>query len=68
MNQLFAPATHVDDYPGDLFAQLSKPSLPVIDDGAPRRPGESAVDYRIRRQYRDVAATGSLWGARGPGR
>ena len=61
MNQLFAPATHVDDFPGDLFAHLSKPPLPVITDDPPRRLGESAVDYRIRRQYRDVAATAPLF-------
>ena len=63
MNQLFAPATHVDDFPGDLFAHLSKTSLPVIEDEARRRAGESAVDYRIRRQYRDVTATGPLFPA-----
>ena len=68
MNQLFAPATHVDDFPGDLFAHLSKPPLPVIEDDGRRRTGESAVDYRIRRQYRDVAATGSLWATREFGR
>jgi hypothetical protein len=62
MNQLFAPATHVDDFPGDLFAHLSRPSLPVIvEDEGRRRTGESAVDYRIRRQYRDVAATPPLF-------
>jgi len=63
MNQLFAPATHVDDFPGDLFAHLSKPSLPVIEDDARRRAGETAVDYRIRRQYRDVAATAPMFPA-----
>jgi hypothetical protein len=65
MNQLFAPATHVDDFPGDLFAHLSRQSLPVIvaEDEGRRRAGESAVDYRIRRQYRDVAATAPLFPA-----
>ena len=29
-----------------------------------RRPGETAVDYRIRRQYCDVAATAPLFPAR----
>jgi hypothetical protein len=26
-----------------------------------RRPGETALDYRIRRQYREVAATAPLF-------
>lgn len=30
-----------------------------------RRPGESAVDFRIRRQYRDVAATAPLFALHG---
>ena len=60
MNQLFAPATHVDDFPGDLFAHLSKAPLPAIEDDARRRAGETALDYRIRRQFRDVTATAPL--------
>jgi hypothetical protein len=30
---------------------------------ATRRPGETNLDYRIRRQYRDVAATAPLFSA-----
>ena len=33
----------------------------AADDAKRRRPGETAVDYRIRRQYRDVAATAPLF-------
>jgi hypothetical protein len=64
MNQLFAPAAHVDDFPGDLFAHLSKRSVIVAEDECRRRAGESAVDYRIRRQYRDVTATAPLFPVR----
>jgi hypothetical protein len=63
MTELFAPATHVDDFPGDLFAHLSRPSLPLAEDEARRRARETAVDYRIRRQYRDVTATAPLFPA-----
>ena len=36
----------------------------TADFDAKRRPGETAVDYRIRRQYRDVAATAPLFPVR----
>ena len=40
----------------------------LLAGAVPARAGESALDYRIRRQYRDVAATGSLWATPSPAR
>ena len=65
MAQLFAPAAR--ETQGYLFADpdaapAASPSL--ADDDAKRRPGETALDFRIRRQYRDVAATAPLFPAR----
>ena len=55
-----------DEAQGLLFARTTtmivKPAKG--EDVAGRRPGETAVDYRIRRQYRDVAATAPLFPVR----
>ena len=49
---------------GSLFDALEVDfSATGADADARRRPGETAVDYRIRRQYRDVAATAPLFPA-----
>jgi hypothetical protein len=58
MTQLFAYETN--DAQGYLFAP-HPPAPSPSDDDTKRRPGETALDYRIRRQYRDVRATPPLF-------
>ena len=61
-----------DDGQGLLFARTTTMTTtrtadaPVKgDELGGRRPGETALDYRIRRQYRDVTATAPLFAGRG---
>ena len=58
-----------DDRQGLLFdTSMSWDRAATAEVDAKRRPGETAVDYRIRRQYRDVTATAPLFSVRGDAR
>jgi hypothetical protein len=46
---------------GELFADFPPSTAPANDNDAKRRPGETALDYRIRRQYCDLSATPPLF-------
>jgi hypothetical protein len=61
MTELFGRETG-DCRQGYLFTGTERGVTTMTTDADPkRRPGESALDYRIRRQYRDVAATAPLF-------
>ena len=61
MTELFGTWTG-DDGQGLLFdASMTWDRAATAEVDAKRRPGETAVDYRIRRQYRDVTATAPLF-------
>jgi hypothetical protein len=60
MTETFAWETNTDE--GYLFA-LRPVAYAAPEVEEKRRAGESAVDYRIRRQFRDVAATAPLFPA-----
>ena len=60
MIQPFAWDAETDQ--GYLFDPRGGSGAAVLtNDDAGRRPGETALDYRIRRQYRDVSATAPLF-------
>jgi hypothetical protein len=63
MTKLFG--REVGQYRQGFLFDTPEPGFAAInaDADSKRRPGETAVDYRIRRQYRDVAATAPLFPA-----
>jgi hypothetical protein len=68
MTELFG-CERGDDRQGLLFDRsMAWDRAAVAEVDAKRRSGETAVDYRIRRQYRDVTATAPLFPTRGRAR
>lgn len=60
MSETFAWDTNTDE--GYLFA-LRPVAYAAAETEDKRRRGETAIDYRIRRQFRDVGATAMLFSA-----